>query len=205
MKKLFSFIACVALLSSCGTTKPVTTNVLSRQNATSLEGNKVVVEEIKVHGVEIVETLSEDGTEIIKRPYKWYAGTGTADNKQIAIEMAQSEAYAIISRALNSAVLAESERGALVNNDKVQIALRSHWEQVSTSLIKGCEPFGNVSVEYNPENGMYTATAKVGIRGDKFNALLANAGNFQPSDLSKDELEQFVATNKSIIEAAKGN
>ncbi len=156
-------------------------------------------------GVEIVETLSEDGMEITKRPYKWYAGTGTADNKQIAIEMAQSEAYATISRVLNSVVLAESERGALVNNGKIQMALRSHWEQVSTSLIKGCEPFGNVSVEYNPANGMYTATAKVGIRGDKFNSLLANAGNFQPTDLSKEELEQFVATNKSIMEAAKGN
>lgn len=205
MKRLFSFIACATLLASCGATKPATYNVVSRQDATSLEGQKVVVEEIQMQGVEMVEVLSEDGTEIIKRPYKWYAGIGTADNKQIAIEVAQGEAYATISRVLNNAVLAESERGAIVNNGRVQSAIRSHWEQVGAALVKGCEPFGNVSVEYNPASGMYTATAKVGIRGDMFNSLLANAGNFRPADLNAEEMEQFMSANKAILSAAKGN
>ena len=205
MKRLFSFIACATVLASCGVTTPTSSNVISRQDATSLEGHKVVVEEIQMQGVEMVETLSKDGTDIIKRPHKWYAGIGTADNKQIAIEIAQGEAYATISRVLNNAVLAESERGAIVNNGRVQSAIRSHWEQVGAALVKGCEPFGNVSVEYNPASGMYTATAKVGIRGDMFNSLLANAGNFRPADLNAEEMEQFMAINKAILSAAKGD
>lgn len=205
MKKLFSFVACAALLASCGTTKPTNSTVITRYGATNLEGEKVVVEEIKMQGIEMVESLNEDGTKIIKRPYKWYAGLGTADNKQIAIEMAQGEAYATISRVLNNAVVAELERGALQNNGAVQIALRSHWEQVSISLTKGCEPFGTASVEYNPSTRMYTVTAKVGIRGEKFNELLASAGSFRPNNLTESELKEFVEINQAIISAAKGN
>lgn len=205
MKKLFSFIACVALLASCGTTKPTATTTISRYGATNLEGEKVVVEEVKMQGIEMVESLSDDGAQIIKRPYKWYAGTATADNKQIALEMAQGEAYATISRVLNNAVRAESERGALQNNGAVQIALRSHWEQVSSSLTKGCEPFGTATVEYNPATRMYSVTAKVGIRGDKFNSLLANAGEFRPNNLTESELKEFVEINQAILSAAKGN
>ena len=71
MKKLFSFIACAALLASCGTTKPTATTTISRYGATNLEGEKVVVEEVKMQGIEMVESLSDDGAQIIKRPYKW--------------------------------------------------------------------------------------------------------------------------------------
>ena len=189
---------------SCGTTKPSTTTV-ARYGATNLEGEKVVVEEIKMQGIEMVESLNEEGTQIIKRPYKWYAGTATADNKQIALEMAQGEAYATISRVLNNIVKAESERGALSNNGAVQIALRSHWEQVSISLTKGCEPFGTATVEYNPTTRMYSVTAKVGVRGDKFNELLANAGNFRPTNLNEEELKEFIEVNSAILSAAKAN
>lgn len=202
MKKLISFIACTALLASCGTTKPATT---SFYNAANLEGEKVVVEEVKLQGIEMVETLSEDGSQIIKRPYKWYAGTATADNKQIAIEMAQGEAFATISRVLNNAVMAEMERGAVQNNGVVQIALRSHWEQVSAALTKGCEPFGTATVEYNPATRMYSVTAKVGIRGDKFNSMMSHAGEYRPDNLSQEELNDFIEINQAILSAAKGN
>ena len=52
---------------------------------------------------------------------------------------------------------------------------------------------------------MYNVTAKVAIRGDRFNDLLNTAGNFRPSDLSGAELDEFIETNKSIMNAAKGN
>ena len=204
MKKFVLLLATAALVVSCGTTKPSTTTV-ARYGATNLEGEKVVVEEIKMQGIEMVESLNEEGTQIIKRPYKWYAGTATADNKQIALEMAQGEAYATISRVLNNIVKAESERGALSNNGVVQIALRSHWEQVSISLTKGCEPFGTATVEYNPTTRMYSVTAKVGVRGDKFNELLANAGNFRPTNLNEEELKEFIEVNSAILSAAKAN
>lgn len=205
MKKLFTFALSAMVLASCASSKRAVVSEVSRSATTSLEGEKVNVETMKVQGIEMSESLSDDGTEMISRPYKWYAGIGQADNKQMAIELAQREAYATISRVLNNAVYDESERGNVANNGRVQQALTSHWQQVSTSLQKGCEPFGDVRIEYNPTTRMYNATAKVAIRGDRFNKLLNTAGSFKPDNLSGDELEQFIEVNKSIMEAAKGN
>lgn len=209
MKKVLVMVAAATvLLVSCGTTKQVAMAPAvesTRKTTTSLEGQQVVSETVKLTGIEMADALNDDGTDMIKRPHKWYAGIGKADNKQVAIELAQREAYATISRVLNNAVLDQSERGNVANNGRVQQALTSHWKQVSASVEKACEPFGNITVEYNPSTRMYEATSKVGIRGDRFNQLLNTAGNFKPADLTGEELEQFIQTNKSIMEAARGN
>ncbi|MDE5998763.1 MAG: hypothetical protein K2H04_01625 [Bacteroidaceae bacterium] len=210
MKKvLIMVVTMVALLfSSCKTTKKiaVTPAVESTRTTTkSLEGEKVVSETVKLTGFEMAEALNDDGTDMVKRPYKWFAGIGKADNKQVAIELAQREAYATISRVLNNAVLDQAERGNVVNNGRVQQALTLHWKQVSASVEKACEPFGNTTIEYNANTRMYEAISKIGIRGDRFNQLLNTASNFKPSDLTGEELEQFIQTNKSIMEAARGN
>lgn len=205
MKNLFYLFLCTAFLTSCASTKPAATAEVTRKTTTSLEGEKVNVETIKMQGIEMSESLNDEGTEMISRPFKWYAGIGEADNKQMAIELAQREAYATISRVLNNAVLDQSERGNVANNGRVQQALTSHWKQVSTSLQKGCEPFGNVTIEYSQTTHKYNVTAKVAIRGDRFNKLLNTAGNYKPEDLSGLELEQFIEVNKSIMEAARGN
>ena len=198
-----AMIAFVSCGSSKSTLKPAVESSISKQ--TTLEGTKVNVETVKLQGIEMSEALSEDGASIVKVAYKWYAGTGKADNKQVAIELAQREAYATISRIFSNLVKDEAERGNVANNGRVQQALTSHWEQFSASLQKGCEPFGNTTVEYDQATRMYNVTAKVGIRGDRFNELLNTAGNFRPSDLSGVELDEFIETNKSIMNAAKGN
>lgn len=211
MKKYLLRITFIAvttlLLPSCGTKKVAMTPAVesTRTKTTNLEGEKVSTETMKLTGIEMSEALNDDGTDMIKRPYKWFAGIGKADNKQVAIELAQREAYATISRVLNNAVLDQSERGNVANNGRVQQALTSHWKQVSTSLEKACEPFGNTTINYNASTKMYEVISKVGIRGDRFNQLLNTAGNFKPSDLTGDELNQFIQTNKSIMEAARGN
>lgn len=207
MKKVVLFISSIMLLLSCGTTKSTMAPAVDseRKTVTSLEGQQVVSETVKLSGIEMAEALNEDGTDMIKRPYKWFAGIGKADNKQVAIEHAQREASATISRVLNNAVKDGAERGNVVNNGRVQQALTSHWEQFSTSLQKACEPFGNTTIEYDPSTKMYQVTAKVAIRGDRFNQLLKTAGDFKPADLTGDDLEQFIETNKAIMEAAKGN
>lgn len=207
MNKLFKLgmtVFAVFMLASCGSNK--STVVESRiDKERSLEGEKVVVETTKLHGVEMVDELSEDGTKMVKVPYKWYAGIGKANDKQTAIEMAELEARATISRIIESAVLAQSERGTVANNGEVQKALTSHWKQVSSSIQNACEPIGDTKIEYNPSTKMYTVTAKVGIKGERFQQLLNSAGNFKPSNLSGQDLQQFIETNKSIMEAAKGN
>lgn len=71
----------------------------------------------------MVDDLSEDGTKMVKVAYKWYAGIGKANDKQTAIEMAELEARATISRVIENAVLAQPERGSVVNNGDVQKAL----------------------------------------------------------------------------------
>ena len=207
MKKVVLFAVSLLVLSSCGTTKSTMAPAVESdiKKTTSLEGQQVMSETVKLSGLEMSEALNDDGTALIQRPYKWFAGIGKADNKQVAIEIAQREAYATISRVLNNAVLDESERGNLANNGNVQQAITSHWKQVSTSLQKACEPYGNTTIEYNQSTKMYEATSKVGIRGDRYNQLLQSAGDFKPTDLTDDELEQFIKINKSIMEAAKGN
>ena len=86
MKNIFYLLLCALFLTSCGSSKSV--NEISRKQATSLEGEKVTVETMKMQGIEMAESLNDEGTEIIERPFKWYAGVGKADNKQVAIELA---------------------------------------------------------------------------------------------------------------------
>lgn len=191
-------------LASCGSHK--STVVESRiDKERSLEGEKVVVETTKLYGTEMVEALNEDGTKMVKVPYKWYAGIGKANDKQTAIEMAELEARATISRIIENAVLAQSERGTVANNGDVQKALTSHWKQVSATIQNACEPIGDTKIEFSPSTKMYTVTAKVGIKGDRFQQLLNSAGNFKPSNLTGEDLQQFIDTNKSIMETARGN
>ena len=207
MKKLhllgIAVFAALAIMS-CGSSKnmAVQSNVDKQK---SIEGEKVVVETTKLQGIDMVEDLNEEGTKIIKIPYKWFAGIGKANDKQTAIEMAELEARATISRVIENAVLAQSERGTVANNGEVQKALTSHWQQVSMSVQNACEPFGDTKIEYSPSTKMYTVTAKVGIRGDKYQQLLNNAGNYKPNSLSGKDLDDFIEVNKSIMNAAKGN
>lgn len=201
-----AFAVSVLAATSCSTSKKTAADVKQGVSTErNLEGEKVQVETLKMSGIEMTQTLNEDGTGMVEIPYKWYAGIGKADNKQVAIELAQREAYATISRMLSNAVLDKANRGNVVPNGKVQQALNTYWEQVSTSLQKGCEPFGNVTVEYSKATGMYNVTAKVGIRGDRFNEMINSAGNYKPDNLAGEDLEQFIEINKSIMEAAKGN
>ena len=207
MNKLFKIgmaVAAILMLASCGSKKnaAVESRIDKERN---LEGEKVYVETVKYQGTEMIETLNEDGTKMVKVPYKWYAGIGEANDKQTAIEIAELEARATISRIIEEAVLDQSKRGSIVNNGVVQKALQLHWEQVSASIQNGCEPIGDTKIEYNQSKKMYTVTAKVGIRGDRFQQLLNSAGSFKPSSLSGDDLQQFIETNQSIMNAAKGN
>lgn len=204
MKKLFLLAVLVMMAAACGSQKKLSGEP-TREKAKNLEGERVTVETVALQGIEMSESLSDDGSEIISRPFKWFAGTGVADNKQVAIELAQREAYATISRVFNNAVLDDAERGNVANNGKVLQALTSHWQQVSASISRACEPFGDTVIEYNPSTGMYSVTAKVAVRGDKFFELLDSAGRFEPQDLSAEEIEQFNAVNKAIMEAARGN
>ena len=207
MNKFFKFVTAIIailMLACCGSKKTAVVESKT-EKSTSLEGESVVVETTKLHGIDMVETLNEEGTKMEKVPYKWYAGIGKANDKQTAIEMAENEARATISRVIENMVMTQSERGAVANNGEVQKALTSHWKQVSASIQNACEPVGDIRVEYSPSTKMYTVTAKIGIRGDRFQQMLNSAGSFKPSTLTGKDLEQFIETNRVIMETAKGN
>lgn len=191
------------VMVGCGSSKNVAESRIEK--GTSLEGANVVVETAKLQGIDMSEGLSEDGTKIVKVAYKWYAGIGKANDKQAAIEMAELEARATISRIIENAVATNAERGTLINNGDVQKALTSHWQQVSRSIQNACEPYGDTKIEFNPATKMYTVTQKVGMRGDKFQQMLNNAGNFKPSGLSGKALDDFIKVNQDIMNAAKCN
>ena len=200
--KTIQILASVAMLTlavSCGSSKKTT--VTTGQDVNGVE---TIVETTRLQGIEMADALNDKGTAIVKIPYKWFAGIGTADNKQVAVELAQREAYSTISRIFNQAVLDQAKRGNLANNGTVQQALTSYWEQMSASVSKYCEPFGETKIVYNTASRMYEATAKIGLRGDKFNQVLNGATNFKPENLTGEELEQFIEVNKNIMEAAKG-
>ncbi len=199
LSKITMAVIAILLLTSCSSSKSTT------QKTKSVEGEKIVQETTLMQGIDMVETLSEDGSKMVQVPYKWYAGIGKANDKQIAIELAQNEARATISRVIETAVSAQAERGAVANNGNVQKALTSYWKQVSASIQNACEPIGETKVEYSPSSKMYTVTAKIGIRGDRYQQLLNSAGSYRPTNLSQDDLQIFLETNQAIMEAAKGN
>ena len=204
---MVALVAGVYVMTSCGSQKAVVAPAVQSKIDTqkSLEGDKVTVETTQLQGVDMVDELGEDGMSMVKVPYKWFAGIGKANDKQTAIEIAEREARANIARVIETMVKTEGDRGTLVNNGDVQKAIKLHWEQVSSSLQNACEPFGGTKIEFNPTSKMYTVTAKVGVRGDRFQKMLNNAGNYKPSNLSGKDLDDFIEVNKSIINAAKGN
>lgn len=209
MKKIFSVAICALLVlplfvgENCYAQKKAVKKEMSRAKVKALEGGKVMAEENARTGYEMVDALNEAGTKLEKVAYKWFAGDAEADNKSVAIEMALSEARAEVSRSVLTIAQTEAERGALANNGKVQQALKSYWNQVSMSVQKGCEPFGNAIVEYDKKTGMYRVRAKVGMRGDLYKEMLHTAGQ-KPTTLSGEELREFEEINASIINAAKG-
>lgn len=109
---------------------------------------------LKLQGVTMVETINDDGTDVIKRPYRWFAGMAEADVESVAVEMAQLEAYAAVSRVIENAVSTKAERSSLAVDGKVSKALKSHWEQMSFSIQKACEPIGDTEVAYNTQTGL---------------------------------------------------
>lgn len=202
MKKVMRMMlgaSLVLTMVSCGSSKKTTEQPVQ----TTRVNEKVITTTKAQSGIEMLDALSEDGTKIVKVPYKWYSATGTADIEQVALQLAQQEAYATISRVFNNIVSDEAERGNVVNNSKVQQAITQHWEQMSLSILKGCEPIGDATVEYNTEDGLYTVTAKVGMTGARFNDLLKNSQNVEPEGLNEEEMQEFIQINKSIMEAAR--
>ena len=173
MKRVI-YLAVLAMVAvACGASKnAATTEETVAAKQTNLKGQEIVTETFVSSGVDMAKTFNEEGTKIVERPFKWFAGIGIADNKQVAKEFAEREAAASVSRTINNAVLDNAKRGTLANNGKVQQALSSYWEQVSTSVQKACEPYGEALITYNKATGMYEVTAKIGIRGDKYVKLL---------------------------------
>lgn len=164
-----------------------------------------IAQNVQMQGIAVKETLNEDGTAVVRMPFKWYAGIATADDRQTAIEMAQREACSTISRIFNNKVSDMAERGTLSNSGAVIKVLTSYWEQFSTNVISGCEPFGTAEVEYNDDTGLFTAIVRMAIRGDRFVRMLDAAGRYEPVNLRGDDLYKFVDANKTIVEAAKGD
>ncbi len=207
MKKVLFFAMAALMCMSCASKKAVTPQAQAVQSTITteqtLEGDQVRVETIQLQGIAMEDALNEDGTGIVKVAYKWFAGMAKANDKQTAVEIAQREAYATISQVLNQAVKAEAERGTVAPNGNVQKAIKSHWEQFSASLMNACEPFGAARIEFDQTTRMYNVTAKVAVRGDKFNQMLKTAGAFRPQGLNQEEMQQFIEINDAIMNAAR--
>ena len=173
--------------------------------ATAATAQNATKTTLRLQGIEMVETMSDDGLSMVKRPYRWFAGMAEADVQSVVVEMAQLEAYAAISRVVENIVSAKAERATAGVDGRVHKAIKSYWEQMSMSIQQACEPFGDTEVTYNSETGLYEAIAKVGIRGDRYVRLLDGASNAAPEGLSGSDLNEFIDINQSIIDAAKGN
>lgn len=203
IKTMFMALAVILAFAACKSAQQMPADTM--QKNVSQEGEKVITLNTKVWGIVEADALNEDGTKIVKKPYVYWTGRGIADNKQAAIELAQSEAYAEISRTVMKAVQDETKRGNVVNNGQVQQALTQYWEQFSTTVLHGCTPFGDAVIEYSPSTKMYSVKAMVAIEGSKYNELLQSSLQVKPNTLTGEDLQEFIEINKNIMEAAKGN
>ncbi len=156
-------------------------------------------EDLQLYGLEMVETLSDDGMEIIKCPFRWFAGIGESNNKQIAIEIAQREAQVTVSRIIRNEVIDQAARLGIDINGRVCQALVSSWSQYSHSILVGCEPLGKAEVQYNCNTGIYRVKAKIGIRGDRFRKMMNECMERTPEGLTSAEIQQFIQINQTVI------
>lgn len=164
---------------------------------------QTTTETLKMSGIEMLESLNDDGTDLVRLPYKWYLGIAESDNKSLAVEMATRDAYATISRIINNKVNDAAEKAALSVDGEVHQAVRQHWEQVSESILKGCEPFGETKVERDNETGLYIVHVKVAIRGDRFKKLMDEAATIKTDNLNAEEIKEAVEINQTILDAAQ--
>ena len=153
----------------------------------------------KLHGLEMIETLSDDGMRIVKRPFKWFAGIGESDNKQIAIEMAQREAQSMVSRIIRNEVIDQATKLSLDVNGTTCQALLSSWKQYSHSILIGCEPLGDVEIQYDRNSGIYKVKAKIGIQGDRFKKMMNEYKKRRPANLTSVEYRQFINISQTIV------
>lgn len=188
MKKILVFIA---LCISCYVSYSQTSDVIK-------------LDDIEQSGYDMQKSINDDGSGFIERPYKWYSGIGKADDKQIALELAQREAYATISRIINNIVDDKCEKIASSMEGRVGKAVQSCWTQISQNIVSGCEPFGKAVVEYDSRSGMYIVTAKVAVRGDRFLKMLGEVSSIKVDGLSKSEMDEYATINAEIMEAARG-
>ena len=165
----------------------------------SAQTNSRNTESVQLHGLEMVETLSDDGMRIIKMPFKWFAGIGEADEKQIAIEIAQREAQSTVSRIIRNEVIDQAAKMGVDVNGRVCQALVTSWEQYSHSILVGCEPFGNAEVQYIPNTGTYKVKAKIGIQGDRFKKMMNEYKERTPEELTPIEIQQFIQINQTVV------
>uniref|UniRef100_UPI0040269FF9 hypothetical protein n=1 Tax=Candidatus Cryptobacteroides bacterium TaxID=3085639 RepID=UPI0040269FF9 len=156
-------------------------------------------ESTKPHGLEMAETLSDDGMEIVRRPFKWFAGIGESDDRQIAIEIAQREAQSAVSRIIRNEVIDQATKIGVAANGRVCQALVTSWEQYSHSILVGCEPFGNAKVQYNPNTGTYRVIARIGIQGDRFKKMMNEYQECPSEELTPVENQQYVQISKAVV------
>lgn len=175
------------------------------QSKKSLEGKYVREETLVISGVEVVETLSDDGMSIIKRPYQWFEGTAADKNKRTAIEKAQRVAFNNISRFVNNAIMQVSNGSATSCNNDTLDKFVSHWKQFSKSVIRGCEPFGDVVVEYEPKSKIYTVTCKVALRGDRLQEMLKQHKERVPIIVYTEDVEIYKQLNTTIVSTIQIN
>ena len=93
MKKVI-YLAVLAMVAvACGASKNAATTAEEvTAKLTNLKGQEIVTETFVSSGVDMAKALNEEGTKIVERPYKWFAGIGTADNKMAAPNMKQEPA-----------------------------------------------------------------------------------------------------------------
>lgn len=167
-------------------------------------GDVVRLDDIEQSGYDMQKSINDDGSGFIERPYKWYSGIGKADDKQIALELAQREAYATISRIINNIVDDKCEKIASSMEGRVGKAVQSCWTQISQNIVSGCEPFGKAVVEYDSRFGMYIVTAKVAVRGDRFLKMLGEVSSIKVDGFSEAEMDEYAAINAEIMESVRG-
>ena len=169
----------------------------------NLEGDCVRVQDEATSGYVMAETLSSDGTRIEQIAYKWFSGYAESDNKQMAIEMAQREAFNTVSRTFNNAVLSAAVGVTNDVNGRAVDAVTSCWVQVSNQIVRGCEPFGENRIEYNRNTGKYKVTAKIAMRGDIYKKIIDNIKNNIPRNLSDSEMDIFMSIHTRVVDVVR--
>ena len=151
-------------------------------------------------GVEIVDTVKENGVELYDVTYRYFLGSGMSGDEDLSIKIAKHSASRTVTATMQYAVYHESQQVSLEDSSTVYQALSAHWTHIAESVLGVVEPFGSLNTTHYPDKEKYVTEAMVAMKDEDYKKLLQRHTEDSTKDLDAKEESLFLELNEKIID-----